>query len=125
MRTNLNPIRVFDDEGAPVDQHVFADYIRQVTNKLMIEKGDMPNKDEYEFRYEQTGDTYRLQGFFGSPEVNRTAHGTLATRPPWLVKIIDVAVVAGVVRTVANPPPDLILWFCTDKEFNLTEYVDV
>ena len=107
-----------------MDQHVFADYIRQVTNKVMIEKGLM-NDDQFEFRYEQTGDSYRLQGFFGPPDNSRSAHGLLATRPEWLIKIIDVAVVAGAIRTVDNPPPDVILWFRTDKQFNLTEYVNV
>ncbi len=82
-------------------------------------------KDGYEFRYEQTGDTYRLQGFFNPPDVHRSAHGKLATRPEWLVKIVDVAVVANVVNRAAAPPPDLILWFSTDKQFNLTEYIDV
>ena len=104
-----------------MSQHRTRDFWR--INKNLINQ--TMTKDGYEFRYEQTGDSYRLQGFFGAPDVNRTAHGALATRPPWLVKIIDVAVVAGAVRTVDNPPPDMILWFHTDKDFNLTEYVDV
>lgn len=124
IRTQVKTVRVFDDEGAPVDQHIFIDYIRQITNKQQEDTG-MHKDDGYEFRYEQTDDTYRLQGFFGAPDVNRTAHGALDTRPPWLVKIIDVAVVAGAVRVVENPPPDMILWFRTDKDFNLTEYIDV
>ena len=117
-------MRVFDDDGTILDNSRFADYIRQVMNKKMEEQG-MHKDDGYEFRYEQTDGTYRLQGFFGAPDVNRTAHGALATRPPWLVKIIDVAVVAGAIRVVENPPPDMILWFRTDKDFNLTEYIDV
>lgn len=99
------------------------DALRQM--ERYYEKADTMVKDGYEFRYEQTDDAYRLQGFFGAPDVNRTAHGALATRPPWLVKIIDVAVVAGAIRVVENPPPDMILWFRTDKDLNLTEYIDV
>lgn len=99
------------------------DYLRQVEYKLC--KDNSMTKDGYEFRYEQTGDRYRLQGFFNPPDVHRSAHGNLATRPEWLVKIVDVAVVANTVNRATAPPPDLILWFSTDKQFNLTEYIDV
>ena len=99
------------------------DYLRQAQHNIL--KDDSMTKDGYEFRYEQTGDTYRLQGFFNPPDVNRSAHGTLATRPEWLLKIVDVAVVANTVSRATAPPPDLILWFSTDKQLNLTEYINV
>lgn len=79
--------------------------------------------DGYEFRYEQTGDKYRLQGFYGAPRTSKLMVGTLDERPTWLVQILDVAAVAGVIRPLASPP-DVILWFRTDKEYNLTEYVN-
>lgn len=97
----------------------------RITTNLFKETYATMTKDGYEFRYEQTGDTYRLQGFFNPPDVHRSAHGKLATRPEWLVKIVDVAVVANTVNRATAPPPDLILWFSTDKQFNLTEYIDV
>lgn len=87
-------------------------------------KGNMV-KDGYEFRYEQTDDTFRLQGFYGPQDAKRSTHGTLDDRPAWLRDIIDVAMVAGAVNRADNPPPDFILWFRTDKEYNLKEYVDL
>lgn len=99
------------------------DFLRQMQHDFLKEQP--MTKDGYEFRYEQTGDTYRLQGFFNPPDVHRSAHGTLATRPEWLVKIVDVAVVANTVNRATVSPPDLILWFSTDKQFNLTEYINV
>ena len=81
-------------------------------------------KDGFEFRYEQTNDEYRLQGFYGA-DVKRSAHGALDDRPAWLSKIVDVAVVAGAVSRAQASPPDFILWFRTDKDFNLKEYVEL
>jgi hypothetical protein len=104
-------------------EYLVADSFRIIQREL-LENTPM-TKDGYEFRYEQTGDTYRLQGFFNPPDVHRSAHGNLATRPEWLVKIVDVAVVANTVSRATAPPPDLILWFSTDKQFNLTEYINV
>jgi len=88
------------------------------------ENSDMV-KDGYEFRYEQTDDEYRLQGFYGAPDAKRSTHGALDDRPAWLSKIVDVAVVAGAVSRATNPPPDFILWFRTDKDYNLKEYVEL
>ena len=81
--------------------------------------------DTYEFRYEQTDDSYRMQGFFGAPANTRSLHGSLSTRPSWLVDIVDVGAVAHASRRATNPPPDLILWFRTDDKFNLTEFINV
>ena len=96
-----------------------------IAGNLLREQFTNMTKEDYEFRYEQTGDTYRLQGFYGAPDINRTAHGSLSTRPEWLAKIVDVALVANTVSRAPAPPPDLILWFRTDKQFNLTEYINV
>lgn len=85
-------------------------------------------KDGYEFRYEQTDDEYRLQGFYGAlsaQDARRSSHGALDDRPAWLINIVDVALVAGAVSRAENPPPDFILWFRTDKEYNLKEYVEL
>lgn len=78
----------------------------------------------YEFRYEQTGDTFRLQSFYGAPRLARLVIGPLRERPDWLLRILDVAAVAGVLRHPVAPP-DVILWFRTDQDHNLTEYVDL
>ena len=89
------------------------------------EKADTMVKDGYEFRYEQTDDEYRLQGFYGAPDAKRSTHGALDDRPAWLSKIVDVALVAGAVSRAETSPPDFILWFRTDKDYNLREYVNL
>ena len=98
------------------------DAIRQM--ERYYEKADTMVKDGFEFRYEQTNDEYRLQGFYGA-DVKRSAHGALDDRPAWLSKIVDVAVVAGAVSRAQVSPPDFILWFRTDKDYNLKEYVEI
>ena len=82
----------------------------------------MDTKDR-EYRYEQSGDTYRLQSWHHG--VGRMQHGHLHERPDWLVRILDVAAAAGAVNRAVNPPPEIILWFRTDTEDNLTEYVNI
>lgn len=79
--------------------------------------------DEREYRYEQTGDVFRLQSWHHG--AGRMQHGYLDQRPEWVIRIIEVAAVAGAVNRAANPPPDLILWFRTDQHDNLTEFINV
>jgi hypothetical protein len=101
--------------------------IRDAMHQMALgfkENSDMV-KDGYEFRYEQTDDEYRLQGFYGAPDAKRSTHGALDDRPAWLINIVDVALVAGAVSRATNPPPDFILWFRTDKDYNLKEYVEL
>lgn len=100
-----------------------SDALRQM--ELGFDKEGNMVKDGYEFRYEQTDDEYRLQGFYGAPDAKRSTHGILDDRPAWLSNIVDVALVAGAVSRADNPPPDFILWFRTDKDYNLKEYVDI
>jgi hypothetical protein len=45
--------------------------------------------------------------------------------PEWLRAILDTAKVAGAIRTIAMPPPEVILWFCTDDDLNLIEFIEM
>lgn len=47
--------------------------------------------------------------------------GTLDQRPMWLQVIADVARAGEHFMPVSEPPPDRILWFTVDKNFNLVE----
>lgn len=98
--------------------------MQMLFNEVDPERTNMV-KDGYEFRYEQTDDEYRLQGFYGAPDAKRSTHGALDDRPAWLSKIVDVALVAGAVSRAETSPPDFILWFRTDKDYNLREYVNL
>ena len=104
-----------------------SDALRQMARGFE-EENNIMLKDGYEFRYEQTDDEYRLQGFYGAlsaQDARRSSHGGLDDRPAWLTNIVDVALVAGAVSRAENPPPDFILWFRTDKDYNLKEYVEI
>lgn len=70
------------------------------------------NDDYIEHRYEQRGSEYTLRSW-RDREVTITH--SMAARPDWLTKIIDIAVVGGHVQPIPNPPPDLIVWFRTSK----------
>jgi hypothetical protein len=79
--------------------------------------------DFYEYRYEQRDDEFILRRWHnGEQQFNR---GYLDNRLDWLKRIIDTAKVAGVIRTVKTPPPDIILWFRTDKDYNLIEFIEM
>jgi hypothetical protein len=47
--------------------------------------------------------------------------GRLGTQPVWLQTILDVAKVGGHLKPLNQGPPDAILWFDIDKDFNLLE----
>ena len=47
--------------------------------------------------------------------------GELGKQPAWLRPILDVAKVGGHMKPMRDGPPDHILWFTIDKDFNLLE----
>lgn len=79
----------------------------------------------YEMRYTETDNFYSCQ-------IWSTEHGALrpradkhiGMRPEWLTKIVAVAHAGRHIRIVESPPPDLILWFKTDKDYNLVNFVE-
>jgi len=75
-----------------------------------------------EHRYEQRGDEYTLRSW---RDKEMTVTAAMVERPEWLQRIIEIAIVGGHVQKIANPPPDVIVWFRTDpRDDTLIEFVD-
>ena len=79
--------------------------------------------NETEYRYEQTGDDYRLQSWHSG--VQKQVIDKVANRPTWLSEIVTVAGVAGAAHRPTASPPDVLIWFRTDEDHNLVEFVDL
>lgn len=79
--------------------------------------------DIYEFRYEAHGGEYKLKCWHDGRE--DTLHGEIANQPDWLTGIVDVAKVAGHLKTPISPPPETILWFHTDKNRTLIKFIEL
>lgn len=71
-----------------------------------------------EHRYAEEYDEFKLQSW-AENAVSKTYRGLMHQRPEWLVHIVDVARVANAFEHTTHPPPQAILWFKTDGEFNL------
>lgn len=82
-----------------------------------------PMTEDYEFRYEQRGDTYMLRCWHNG--VERNERHLIHNMPEWLRAILDTAKVAGAIRPIVTPPPEVILWFRTDDNRNLTEFIEL
>ena len=76
-----------------------------------------------EYRYEQRGDTYLLRSWHQGNE--RTTRGPIETKPEWLTDILSTAQVGGHIRHIAEPPPEVILWFRTDEQHNLDSFIEL
>jgi len=84
----------------------------------------MEETNDFTHRYQEAEGKYRLQswGFGGGQDSHKG--GTLAQRPKWLVKIVDVARIARVIQHTKHPPPVAIIWFYTDEHYQLTQFAD-
>jgi hypothetical protein len=104
-----------------LSQLALYDTIRIVQNQLTSGM-NIINDDFIEHRYEQRGHEYTLRSWRAR---EMTITKAMVDRPAWLVKIIDLAVVGGHTQTIPTPPPDLIVWFRTEKDTNnLITFVD-
>jgi hypothetical protein len=79
--------------------------------------GDRMN--EIECRYVDYVDEWQMTMY----DDGATGHsqGWVGSQPPWLQLILDVAKVGGHMQRMRDGPPDVILWFKIDKDFNLLE----
>jgi hypothetical protein len=80
--------------------------------------GDKMN-DEIEVRYVEYVEDWQLTMY--DNDTNSHNDGMLGTQPVWLQLILDVAKVGGHLQPLREGPPDVILWFKIDKDFNLLE----
>lgn len=76
-----------------------------------------------EYRYEERFDEYKVKCWQGSRETS--FGGFLYARPEWLVRIVDVAIVSGHLVRLREPPPSAILWFVTDLDNNLRNFLEL
>ena len=99
-----------------------ADAKRQMDNGFGYNKKDHMD-DIYEFRYEAHGGEFKLKCWYNGKE--ESLHGEVANQPEWLTGIVDVAKVAGHLKTPISPPPEAILWFHTDKNRTLINFIEL
>jgi hypothetical protein len=117
---DLNKHGVKEGETVTYLKRKMADATRQIDN--FYYKAQM-NDDIYEFRYEAHGGEYKLKCWHDGKE--DTMHGAVDTQPEWLTGIVDVAKVAGHLKTPISPPPEVILWFHTDKNRTLINFIEL
>lgn len=116
--------RLSDEEVAalaeiPNKSREFADALKQMSLTLGYNKQD----DMYECRYEERGLDYSLKKWRDGHE--EASRGLVADLPDWLSKIRDVATVGGHLKRVMVPPPDNIVWFTTDDDGNLINFMEL
>jgi len=78
---------------------------------------------EREYRYEERNGEFALKCWQDGRETSW--RGELLSRPPWLVSIVDVAVVGGHLVRLREPPPDAIVWFTTDVHNQLKSFLEL
>ena len=111
---------VTDSIGSSMrDERSFRDTQRQLENALGYNKQD----DMYECRYEERGLDYMLKKWRDGHE--EASRGLVTDLPDWLSRIRDVATVGGHLKRVMVPPPDNIVWFTTDDDGNLINFMEL
>jgi len=77
-----------------------------------------------ELRYTEHKDRYYLTSYMrhGFFEIFKNHDNRpLSERPEWLVNIINIAHIGGHFLEAVDPPPERILWFAVDSDFNLLD----
>ena len=97
----------------------FSDAQRMLENKLGYNDQD----ELYECRYEERDGDYTLKRWRGGHEV--ASRGLVTDLPDWLEQIRSVARVGGHLKRVSVPPPDNIMWFTTDDDGNLLNFMEL
>jgi hypothetical protein len=83
----------------------------------------MQQTHEREYRYEERNGEYMLKCWHYGVETSW--RGELDSRPEWLERILDTAIVGGHLKRVHQPPPDAIVWFTTDLDNNLLTFLEL
>jgi len=81
--------------------------------------GDRMSDGVIECRYVGYVDEWKMTMYDDGNSVH--SQGRTGGQPPWLQLILDVAKVGGHMQPMRDGPPDVILWFTIDKDFNLLE----
>lgn len=83
----------------------------------------MTTPNEREYRYEERYDEYMLKCWHEGVETSW--RGYVDSRPEWLERILNTALVGGHLKRVSQPPPDAIVWFTTDLDNNLITFLEL
>ena len=93
--------------------------------------GDKMSDDEIEVRYQEAGPEWLAQ-LYGldtdtsasgrSTSIRDRQRGPLGSQPDWLRLILDVARVGGHLGTLPSGPPEVLIWFTVDHNYNLLEF---
>jgi len=103
----------------PKKSREFADALKQMSLTLGYNKQD----DMYECRYEESRGEYILKRWRDGHE--EATRGKVYALPDWMEKIRGVAIVGGHLKKVHVPPPDNIVWFTTDDDGNLLNFMEL
>lgn len=85
--------------------------------------GSLMTEDLREYRYECTDGSYRIKCWANGNE--QSMQGLIHERPEWLVSIVDVARISGHLKCPISPPPQEILWFQTDRNNTLINFIEL
>jgi hypothetical protein len=83
----------------------------------------MQQPHEREYRYEERDIAFSLKCWQNGTETS--LRGDMGERPPWLARIIDVAIIGGYFSRIRQPPPSAIVWFTTDLDNNLKSFLEL
>ena len=103
----------------PKKSRQFTDALKQMSLTLGYNKQD----DMYECRYEEALGEFILKRWRNGHE--EASRGLVTDLPDWLSRIRDVATVGGHLKRVMVPPPDNIVWFTTDDDGNLINFMEL
>jgi hypothetical protein len=81
--------------------------------------GDKMNESVIECRYQEYNSDWQMTMYNNGD--NTQSQGWMGGQPPWLQLILDVAKVGGHLKLLHEGPPDAILWFKVNEDYNLLE----
>lgn len=119
MMGKVKNLMIEREEYNNVIQRSKSDALLQLEHKLGYRK-DNPM---YECRYEERDGDYTLKQWRDGHET--ASRGLVTDLPEWLARIRDVATVGGHLKRVMVPPPDNIVWFTTDDDGNLINFMEL
>lgn len=76
---------------------------------------------EIEFRYQDNGLEFHLTAFYEN--VESRSIGSVYERPQWLIDIVTVGKVGGHQWVLDRRDPMTVLWFITDSQYNLMQFI--
>jgi hypothetical protein len=122
MKAKMLDIQIdLEEQGYDMNRNDvrFLDALKQMERTLGYKVPDAM----YECRYEERNGDYTLKRWRDGHE--EASRGLVQDLPDWMSKIRDVAMVGGHLKRVIVPPPDNIVWFTTDDDKNLINFMEL